>query len=59
MITGSTNKSLTLDFFYPFGGSNYSGQIGQYAVEDGMMSNIEFVDLQNNTATIRAWFVKI
>ena len=59
MITGSKNKSLTLDFFYPFGGSNYSGQIGQYAVEDGMMSNIEFVDLQNNTATIRAWFVKI
>ena len=59
MVTGSTNKSLTLDFFYPFGGSHYSGQVGQYFVEDGQMSNIQFIDLQNNTATIRAWFVKI
>lgn len=59
MITGSTNKSLTLSFFYPFGGSNYSGQIGQYFVEDAMMSNIEFIDLQNNTSIIRAWFEKI
>lgn len=58
-ITGSTNKSLTLNFFYPFGGSNYTGQIGQYTIEDGFMSNIEFVDLQNSTATIRAWFEKI
>ena len=58
-ITGSTNKSLTLEYFYPFGGSHYSGQVGQYFVEDGFMSNIEFIDLQNNTATIRAWFVKI
>lgn len=58
-ITGSTNKSLTLEYFYPFGGSHYSGQVGQYFVEDGFMSNIEFGDLQNNTATLRAWFVKI
>ena len=58
-ITGSTNKSLTLEYFYPFGGSHYSGQVGQYFVEDGFMSNIEFTDLQNNTATLRAWFVKI
>jgi hypothetical protein len=58
-VTGSTNKSLTLYHFYPFGGSHYSGQVGQYFVEDGIMSNIEFTDLQNSTATIRAWFVKI
>lgn len=58
-VTGSTNKSLTLYHFYPFGGSHYSGQVGQYFAEDGIMSNIEFTDLQNSTATIRAWFVKI
>ena len=59
MVTGSTNKSLTLSYFYPFGGSHYSGQVGQYFVEDGFISNIEFTDLQNNTSTIRAWFEKI
>lgn len=58
-INGSTNKSLTLYYFYPFGGSHYSGQVGQYFIEDGIINNIEFNDLQNNTATIRAWFVKI
>ncbi len=26
-IVGSTNKSLQLNFFTPFGGSNYSGQL--------------------------------
>jgi hypothetical protein len=58
-ITGSTNKSLTLQYFHPFGGSHYSGQVGELFVEDGYMSNIEFVNLQNSTATIRAWFMKI
>jgi hypothetical protein len=58
-ITGSTNKSLTLYYFFPFGGSHYSGQVGYYFVEDGLMSNIEFTDLQNSTSKIRAWFVKI
>jgi hypothetical protein len=58
-ITGSNNRSLTLNWFVPFGGSNYSGQISQYASEDGLMSNIEFNDLQNNTSTIRAWFVRV
>lgn len=58
-ITGSSNKSLTLYYFYPFGGSHYSGQISPYAVEDGQMDNIEFTDLQNNTSTIRVWLKKI
>jgi hypothetical protein len=58
-ITGSTNKSLTLEYFYPFGGSQYSGQVGQYFVEDGFLRNREFTDLQNNTATLSAWLVKI
>jgi len=58
-ITGSTNKSLTLYYFFPFGGSHYSGQVGYYFVEDGVISNIEFTDLQNSTSKIRAWFIKI
>ena len=58
-ITGSTNKSLTLYHFYPFGGSHYSGQISPYAVEDGEMNNIVFTDLQNNTSKIRVWLKKI
>ena len=58
-VNGSTNKTLTLEYFYPFGGSHYSGQVGQYFVEDGFMNNIEFTDLQNSTSIIRAWFVKI
>ena len=58
-ITGSTNKSLTLYYFYPFGGSSYAGQVGYYFVQDGFMNNIEFVNLQDNTSVIRAWFKKI
>lgn len=58
-ITGSTNKSLTLYFFLPFGGSSYSGQVGQYFISDGYMNNIQFVDLQNSTSVITAWFQKI
>lgn len=58
-ITGSTNKSLTLYFFLPFGGSNYSGQVGQYFISDGFMNNTQFIDLQNNTYNIIAFFEKI
>jgi len=58
-ITGTTNKSLTLNYFYPFGGSHYSGQIGQYAVEDGFMSSITFVNSESNSAPTMAWFQKI
>jgi hypothetical protein len=58
-ITGSTNKSITLYYFYPFGGSNYSSQISPYAVQDGELNNIEFTDLQNNTKIIKVWLKKI
>ncbi len=58
-ITGSTNKSLTLYYFLPFGGGTYSGQVGQYFNEDGYMNNIEFTNLQNNTLKIVGWFKKI
>lgn len=56
---GSTNKTLALYYFAPFGGSHYSAQVGFYFVSDGFMNNAEFTNIQNTTATTRAWFVKL
>jgi hypothetical protein len=55
----STNKTLTLYYFYPFGGSHYSGEVGQFFVTDGVINNCEFMNIQNTTSTVKAWFVKI
>lgn len=55
----STNKTLTLYYFYPFGGSHYSGEVGQFFVTDGVINNCEFMNIQNSTSTVRAWFVKL
>lgn len=59
-ITGSTNKTLTLNFFSTFGGSNYSGQVGQYFVSQALSSEIPitFINMQFNTTT-NAWFIRI
>jgi hypothetical protein len=59
IIPSSSNYELTFNYFAPFGGSHYSAQVGYYFVDDGEMSNIEFTDVQNNTSSIRAWFIKI
>ena len=56
---GSTNKTLALYYFAPFGGSHYSAQVGFYFVSDGFINNAEFNNIQNSTTTIRAWFIKI
>lgn len=56
---GTTNKTLTLNFFQPFGGSHYSGQVGFYFVTDGSIVNAEFHNIQNTTSTLRAWFTKL
>jgi hypothetical protein len=55
----STNKTLSLYYFAPFGGSHYSGEVGQYFVTDGVINNCEFMNIQNTTSTIKAWFTKI
>lgn len=55
----STNKSLSFNLFYPFGGSNYSGQVGGTFVSDGVINNAEFKDLQNSSVKIIAFFKKI
>jgi len=58
-IPSSTNYSLSLYFFFPFGGSHYSGDVGGMFVQDGQINNVEFTDNQNPSSIIRAWFVKI
>lgn len=58
-ITGSTNKSLTLNFLSTFGGSNYVGVVGAYFIADGFINNAEFTDMQNSTMKIKAWLVKL
>jgi hypothetical protein len=58
-IVGSNNKSLTLYFLATLGGSNYSGQVGYYFVEDGFANNIEFLDIQDNSKKYKVWMKKI
>jgi hypothetical protein len=54
----STNKTLNLYYFYPFGGSHYSGEVGQYFVGDGVINNAEFTNTQNTTDKIKSWWEK-
>jgi hypothetical protein len=55
----STNKTLSLYYFQPFGGSHYSAQVGFYFVSDAAISQAEFHNIQNTTNTVIAWFTKI
>lgn len=55
----TTNKSLTLYYFYPFGGSHYAGQIGYYFASDSVMNNVEFINTEKSSEKIKAWFVRI
>jgi hypothetical protein len=55
----STNKTLSLYYFAPFGGSHYSGEVGPYFVTDGVINSCEFTNIQNTTSTVKAWFTKI
>jgi hypothetical protein len=57
-VTGSTNYSLTLYYFSPFGGSHYGAQIGHNYATDGVMNNIIFNDLYNSV-TLKVWLVKL
>ena len=55
----STNKTLSLYYFYPFGGSHYSGEVSGMFVIDGVINMCEFKNIQNTTTTLKAWFKKI
>ena len=58
-LSGSTNKSLTLNFLATLGGSLYSGQVGYYFVSDGFINNGEFTDLQYTSKKYKVWMVKL
>jgi len=58
-LPSSSNFDLSLYYFAPFGGSHYSGQVGQYFIDDGEINNVEFIDIQNPSTITRAWLVKL
>ena len=58
-ITGSSNKSLSLNYFTTIGGSNYTGQVGGYFIEDGQINGAEFHDNQNVSLIFKVWMEKI
>lgn len=59
-ITGSTNKSLTFNYFYPLNGSGtYTGQVGHFFIEDGVINGGEFHDNQNTSLVYKIWMVKL
>jgi hypothetical protein len=55
----STNKTLTLYYFYPFGGSHYSGEVGESFISEGGINACKFINIQNSTPNIIAYFEKI
>jgi len=58
-IPSSTNYDLSLYYFFPFGGSHYSANVGGMFIQDSEINGAEFHNIQNTTSTIRAWFIKI
>lgn len=55
----TTSKTLTLYYFYPFGSGHYSGQVSQNFVNDGVINNSEFKNIETTNTLIKAWFKKI
>ncbi len=55
----SSNYDLSLYYFFPFGGSHYSGEVGNTFISDGEINNVDFINIQNSSSSIKAWFVKI
>lgn len=58
-LPSSSNFDLSLYYFAPFGGSHYSGQVGQHFIDDAEINNVEFTDIQNPSTVTRAWLEKI
>lgn len=55
----STNYELTLNYFWPFGGSHYSAQVGNNFIDDWTINNASFTDLQGSSSEIQAYFIRI
>lgn len=54
-----SSKTLTLNYHYPFGSGNYSGEVASTFVSDGVILNCEFLNINSTTTTVRASFQKI
>ena len=58
-IVGVSDKSLTFNFFTPLGGSNYSGQVGAFFIEDGMVNGNKFYRYYDQSTVFKIWMEKI
>ncbi len=56
---GVSSKSLTLNYHYPFGSGNYTGEVAPTFVSDGLILNCEFINTNTTTTKVRASFKKI
>jgi len=54
-----SSKSLTLNYHYPFGSGNYTGEVASTFVSDGVILNTEFLNTNSSTTTVRASFLKL
>ena len=54
-----SSKTLLLNYHYPFGSGNYSGQVASTFVTDGVILNTEFVNTNSLTIKVKASFLKI
>lgn len=55
----TSSKTLTLNYHFPFGSGNYSGEVAPTFVSDGVILNCEFHNTNTTTTTVRASFLKI
>ena len=56
---GVSNKTLTLYYMTTFGGSHYSAQVGYDFISEGQINNAQFHNIENSTAIIRSWIIKL
>ena len=58
-VIGNNMKSLDLYGFSTIGPSDYSGQVSQNFVNDGVMNNVEFHDMFDVATKVRVWMERI
>jgi len=55
----TSSKTLTLNYHYPFGSGNYTGQIAPTFMTDSLILNTEFTNTNTSTITVKASFKRI
>lgn len=54
-----SSYNLVLNFFYPFGSGNYSGEVSLTFVTDGVINFCQFTNINSTQQTVIASFIKI